>query len=72
MPSGRNHNGDYWRPGMNWFKPKLMTCQMDGCQNNYYQKAQTRRKYCDDCKNLLDQKKIARLRAKKTKEDKNQ
>ena len=45
----KNSNGDYWRPGMNWFKPTLMGCQSKGCENKFYQKAQTGRKYCDDC-----------------------
>ena len=45
----KNSEGHYWRPGMNWFKPKLVPCQGDGCQNTFYKKAQTPRKYCDDC-----------------------
>ena len=66
--SGTNHNGDYWRPGMNWFKPKLMVCQTNGCQNQFYQKAQTRRKYCDECKALKDrghnQQRLEAMKAK--------
>lgn len=66
----KNYDGQDWFPGRDWFKPKFMVCQMDGCQNTFYQRAHTRRKYCDDCKNLLDQKKISRLRAKNQQEDK--
>ena len=49
-----NSEGEHWHPGMNWFKPKLTTCQNDGCQATYYKKAQTGRKYCDDCQVELE------------------
>lgn len=47
---------------MDWFKPKLMKCAT--CDNNFYQRAHTRRKYCDECKALIERRKIQRLRNK--------
>jgi hypothetical protein len=61
-----NSDGEYWHPGMNWFKPQLTACQNSGCQCSFYKKAHTRRKYCDDCQVLLEQerqdKRLAKLR----------
>lgn len=57
----QNSEGHWWRPGMDWFKPKLMTCQRNGCQNNFYQRCHTRRKYCDDCKHAIEAGKLERL-----------
>ena len=59
-----NSEGEYWRPGMNWFKPKLTVCQNDGCQCTFYKKAQTRRKYCDDCQVSLEQARWDKRKAK--------
>ena len=53
-----NSEGVAWRPGIGWFKPKFMTCQVNGCQNNFYQVAHTRRKYCDECKEAIAAKRF--------------
>ena len=60
----KNSEGEYWRPGMNWFKPQLSPCQYDGCQENFYRKAHTRRKYCDDCQRKIELEKWAKAKAR--------
>ena len=60
----KNYDGDWWRPGMDWFKPKLVTCQTPGCCYKYYQRAQTGRKYCDECIALIERRKLERTIAK--------
>jgi len=53
----KNSEGDYWHPGMNWFRPRQATCQEMGCSNKFTKKAQTGRKYCDDCQTARERAK---------------
>jgi len=61
-----NSEGHYWRPGMNWFKPKFTQCAIDGCEGTFYKKSHTRRKYCDECKRAIEMRKLERVLIKKS------
>lgn len=63
----RNSEGDYWRPGMDWFRPKLMTCAIEGCGEKFYQRCNTGRKYCDDHMIMREQNKLAKLKKRSEK-----